>query len=104
MKQVNDMDMDFSDVKIHNEIEFCTVWDNDVKMTIERAFLQNRISYYEKWDDASFFSRLFGKSESRCTICINRMQIEKAEEILKDLPLDPKNYEMVLKRIDKTFF
>ena len=97
-------DISFADVKVHNEVEFCTITDLNVKKQLERLFLDERISYYEKWDDASFFSRLFGKSESKCTICINRMQIEKAEEILKDLPLDPQNYEMVLKRIDKTFF
>lgn len=98
------MDIDFSDVKVHNEIEFCTVWDVDVKMMIERALLSNHISYYEKWNDTSFFARLIGETESKCTICINRMQVENALEIMDELPLSRKDYEMILKRNDRTYF
>ena len=98
------MEIDFSDVKVHNETEFCSVWDVDVKMMIERALLNHRISYYEKWNDPTFFSRLFGETESKCTICINRMQVENAVEIMQQLPLNRKDYEMILKRNDKVFF
>lgn len=98
-------ELNFADVKVHNEIEYCTVWDQDVKMKIERAFLNNRISYYEKWEEPSFLQRLLGdKSQGKCTLCINGMQVEKATQILNELQLDGQHVEMVMKRVDKTFF
>lgn len=97
-------DNTFSDVKVHNEIEFCIVRDPDVKTKIERAFLNNRISYYEKWESQSFFGKLFGsRSHSQCTLCINSMQADKANELLESLHLD-KQVEMVMKRVDRTYF
>lgn len=47
-------DISFADVKVHNEVEFCTITDLNVKKQLERLFLDERISYYEKWDDVSF--------------------------------------------------
>ena len=43
--------LSFADVKIHNEIEFCKITDSSFRKTIEKAFLENSISYYEKWDE-----------------------------------------------------
>ncbi len=98
-------DLSFADVKVHNEIEYCTVHDIDVKAKIEKAFLHERISYYEKWEDIPFFKRLFGEKEHcRCTLCINSMQKEKANEVMEKLGLDQGQVEMILKRVDKTFF
>ena len=97
-------DLSFADVKVHNEVEFCAVSDRNIKKQLERLFLDHRISYYEKWNDSSFFSRLFGEYDSKCTLCINKLQMEKAVEIMEELPLNRKDYEMVLKRNDKTFF
>lgn len=98
-------ELSFSDVKVHNEIEYCTVWNTDVKMKIERAFLSNRISYYEKWESPSLFQRLFKEhGKEQCTLCINSMQVEKADALLKELKLEQGQVEMVLKRVDKTYF
>lgn len=98
-------DNSFADVKIHNEIEFCVVRDPDVKKKIERAFLSNRISYYEKWDEPSFLGRIFGdRSRTRCVLCINSMQAEKASGLLEELHLDKDEIEMVMKRVDRTYF
>ena len=49
--------------KVHNEIIFCVVYDQNKKAVIEKAFLKNRISYYETWEKVSFLMRLFGKKE-----------------------------------------
>ena len=59
-------DISFADVKVHNEVEFCTITDLNVKKQLERLFLDERISYYEKWDDVSFFKRVFagGKNQN----------------------------------------
>lgn len=98
-------DYSFADVKIHNEIEFCVVRDPEVKKKIERAFLNNRISYYEKWDEPSFFGRLFGADRRpRCVLCINSMQAEKANGLLEELQLDKDEIEMVMKKVDRTYF
>ena len=77
-------DISFADVKVHNELEFCVILDLDVKKQLERLFLDERISYYEKWNDTSFLRRIFsGENRNRCIICINEMQREKADEILE---------------------
>jgi hypothetical protein len=98
-------DTTFADVKIHNEIEFCIVRDVDIKAKIERAFLSNRISYYEKWEEPSIFSRIFGeKGATKCTLCINSMQADKASELLESLHLDKGQVEMIMKRVERTYF
>lgn len=97
-------ELSFSDVKVHNEIEYCIVQDMDIKMKIERAFLNNRISYYEKWEEPSLFCKLLGDGALRCTLCINSMQAEKANELLADLDLDKGQVEMVMRRVDRTYF
>jgi hypothetical protein len=98
-------DTTFADVKIHNEIEFCVVHDEDVKTKIERAFLNNRISYYEKWEEPSIFSRIFGeKGHKKCTLCINSMQADKASELLESLHFAKGQVEMIMKRVDRTYF
>ena len=92
----------YSEVKVHNEIIFCTVYDPDKKTKIEKAFLQNRISYYETWEKVSFILRLFGKKQG-CNICINEMQRERAEEILDELNLGD-GVVKVGKPMEKTYF
>ena len=52
-------DISFSSVKIHNEIELLAVTDMKVKRLLEHLFLENRISYYEKWEEISFIRRFF---------------------------------------------
>ena len=95
----------FANVKVHNEIEFCKVSNMEVKQKIERAFLSNHISYYERWEDVSFFKRILGDGEKQtCIICINSMQKEKAETIIEEMPEIRGEVELYCKRVDKTFF
>ena len=78
-------DISFADVKVLNEVE--------------------RISYYEKLDDVSFFKRVFaGGEKSKCTLCINEMQRDKAEEILEAHPDLKAGIEMINKKVERTFF
>lgn len=95
---------EFADVKVHNEIELCQLWDVDIKMKIERAFLANRISYYEKWIEPGFFGRIFGEKNATCILCINSMQAEKAVEIISEMGLHKNQIELINKPIDKTYF
>lgn len=92
----------YTSMKVHNEIALCAVTDLEIKKQIEKEFLNNRISYCEKWEDPGFFRKIFG-GRSECTICINEMQREKAEEVLQTMNLNDK-IEMIGKPVDKTYF
>ncbi|MBO4337464.1 MAG: hypothetical protein J5842_05275 [Lachnospiraceae bacterium] len=98
-------DISFSQVKIHNEIELLAVSDLKVKRILEHLFLENRISYFEKWEEISFLRRFFwGDEKNRCTFCVNEMQLDKAMEILEEHPELSNRIEMIRKRVDKTYF
>lgn len=92
----------YTGLKVHNEIALCAVSDIDMKNRIEKEFLKNRISYCEKWEEPGFFRKLFG-SRLECTICINSMQQEKAQEVLASMNLDD-SVEIIGKPVDKTYF
>lgn len=94
--------MNYTNIKVHNEIEFCTLTNIDLKNQIEREFLKGRISYYEKWEEAGLFKKIFGV-RTGCTICINEMQKEKAEEIIADMKLNDK-INFICKPIERRFF
>ena len=49
------MDTAYTKVKVHNEVDLCETADMDVKSQIEKALLENRISYYIKWFLQGFF-------------------------------------------------
>ena len=98
-------ELSFSNVKIHNEIELFAVSDQKVKRRLEHLFLENRISYFEKWEEISFLRRFFwGAEKMRCTFCINEMQVEKAMQILEENPELREKVEMVRKRVERTYF
>lgn len=71
----------YTTVKVNNEIELCEVSDLNCKQQIERALLQNRISYYIRWAKPSIFNR----KKSICIICINDNSKEYAEDIVRSI-------------------
>ncbi len=98
-------DLNFSGVKVHNEIEYCMVRNPEVKKIIERAFLAHRISYYEKWDEPTFMQRMLGaKNVTTCTLCINGMQEETANQVMSELNIPKEKVKMIRKKINRTFF
>ncbi len=98
------MSFSYTQSKVHNEVIFCTVYDEEKKTLIEKHFLKNRISYYETWEKVSFFLRLLGKKQG-CQICVNAMQTELAEEIFRELELtDGDGLDLVKKPLEKTYF
>lgn len=94
----------FSDVKVHNEIELCTVLTIETKNEIEQLFLKNRLSYFEKWEKATFWQRLLGEQKERCTLCVNEAQKEKAQELIASLKHLESNVIPVMQKVDKVFF
>lgn len=72
-----------------NEIPFCVVSSQRDKKELEHIFLKNRISYYVDWQNQSIWQRLFGGGHAsdriNCQIRINRADIERAYELVKDM-------------------
>ena len=73
------MQQSFNTVKVNNEIELCEVRNKDCKKVIERALLQNRISYYVRWPKTTIFT----KNKDACIICVNDNSREEAEEVVR---------------------
>ena len=70
----------YTNLKVNNEIELCEISDEECKKLIEKALLQNRISYYIRWAKASFFSK-----KQNCIICVNDNSKEAAEELVRSI-------------------
>lgn len=79
------MDNLYSEVKVDNEIDFCSVTDMNVKSSIEKAFIKARVSYFLRWEKPGFFSRLLGSRKTDIVFCINSAQLEIAEEVIGEL-------------------
>lgn len=71
----------YTTMKVNNEIELCEVSDLDCKKVIERALLQNRISYYIRWPKTSIFS----KKRDNCIICVNGIMKDEAESVVRGI-------------------
>lgn len=80
---------------VNNEVELCEVSNPDCKALIERALLQNRISYYIRWPKTTWFSR----RKNLCIICVNDNIKEDAEDIVRNI-CDESGYQVrfLLKR------
>lgn len=73
----------YTTVKVNNEIELCEINNLDCKKVIERALLQNRISYYVRWPKMSIFP--FARKKELCIICVNDNVKEEAEVIVRNV-------------------
>lgn len=76
---------EFSKVKVNNEIDYCSVTDDNVKTALEKAFMKARVSYFLRWEKPGFFAKLFTGAKPNIVFCINAAQLETAEEVLKSL-------------------
>lgn len=73
----------FTSMKVNNEIELCEVTEQDCKQAIERALLQNSISFYIRWPKTSIFR--FSKAKDTCIICVNGIMKDEAESVVRTL-------------------
>lgn len=71
----------YTPLKVNNEIELCEIRDEECKKLIEKALLQNRISYFIRWTKAGFFL----SRRERCIICVNESSKTEAVEIIQDI-------------------
>lgn len=79
----------YTPAMVNNEIEFCEISNLECKQLIERALLQERISYYIRWIKPSIFRR----SKRTCIICINDTARETAEAVVRSI-CDEKGYQV----------
>lgn len=68
----------YTSLKVNNEIELCEIDNGECKKVIEKALLENRISYFIRWPK----KRLFGR-KNVCIICVNDNARDDAAEIVQ---------------------
>ena len=71
----------YTPLKVNNEIELCEIRDGECKKLIEKALLQNRISYFIRWTKSGFFL----DRRERCIICVNENAKTEAVEIIQEI-------------------
>lgn len=80
---------ELTSVRVNNEVAFCKVYNLKQKEEIEKLLLQNRISYFVKWQEQTFFKRMFDsetKEKIIFIICIHDTAIERAKELVAEMP------------------
>lgn len=83
------VNINYTNVKVNNEIELCEITDLECKQHIERALLKERISYYIRWQKPSLFNR----KKNICVICVNDNARDKAESVVRSI-CDEKGYSV----------
>ena len=78
---------ELTSVKVNNEVAFCKVSNLKQKEEVERLLLKNRISYFVKWQEQSFFKRMFSSEKEKMIfiICIHNTAIERAKELVAEM-------------------
>jgi hypothetical protein len=71
----------YTPLKVNNEIELCEIRSSDCKKLIEKALLQNRISYFVRWSKSGFFLT----KREHCIICVNENAKEEAVAIVRSI-------------------
>lgn len=68
----------YSNLKVNNEIELCEIADLDCKKAVEKELLQNRISYFVRWQKRGFLGR-----RETCIICVHDEVKDAATDIVQ---------------------
>ena len=71
----------YTKMKVNNEIELCEIYSLELKTEIERALLQERISYFIRWPKVTIFSR----HKFICVFCVNENSVEDAEAVITQI-------------------
>jgi len=77
------------DQVFNNEVPFCTLYSMESKTKLEEIFLKHRVSYYVEWQEKQsgrdYLQAAQGRDKICCTIRINKADIERARELLKNI-------------------
>lgn len=92
------METELSKVRVDNEMDYCSVSNEEIKTKLEKAFLKERVSYFLRWETPGFLARLFKGEKERVVFCINSSQFETAEGVIKGLGEDSGQIRMIQKK------
>ena len=70
----------YGNLKVNNEIELCEIADMDFQRVVEKELLQNRISYFVRWQKRGFLGR-----RETCIICVHDDVKDTAADIVQSV-------------------
>ncbi len=73
------METAYQKEKVNNEVEWCQVYDLDLKEKIEKVLLKNRVSYCILWEKPKLFS---SDKREKYVFCVNSLQKEAADNAI----------------------
>lgn len=76
------METAYQKQKVNNEVEWCQVFDLDMKDRIEKVLLKNRVSYCIIWEKPKFFA---SDKREKYIFCVNSLQKETADSAIEQL-------------------
>ena len=88
-------------VKVNNEIDLCEIIAgkakkvDEIRHRIEAALQYERISYFIRWQEPGFFSKLFMQQRPRVVFCVNSAQLDDALRVFDDLQLTESEVHML---------
>ena len=97
------METAYQKEKVNNEVEWCQVYDLDLKDKIEKVLLKNRVSYCILWEKPKLFS---SDKRERYIFCVNALQKDTADAAISQVgdPEELKGRVIFLNRkVEKTY-
>lgn len=82
-------------VKVNNEIDLCEVASEKIRHKIEGALQYAGVSYFLRWQEPNFFSKLFFHEKTRLIFCINAAQVDDALRVFDELNLSEKEVKIL---------
>jgi len=76
------METAYQKEKVNNEVEWCQVFDLDMKSKIEKVLLKNRVSYCILWEKPKFFA---SDKREKYIFCVNALQKDVADNAINEL-------------------
>ena len=76
------METAYQKEKVNNEVEWCQVYDLELKEKIEKVLLKNRVSYCILWEKPKLFS---SDKREKYVFCVNALQKDTADNAIGQL-------------------
>ena len=95
------METAYQKEKVNNEVEWCQVYDLDMKSKVEKILLKNRVSYCIVWEKPKFFA---ADKREKYIFCVNALQKDIADNAIEALAEAEKGkLSFVNRKVDKSF-
>ncbi|MCR5594784.1 MAG: hypothetical protein K6G12_02965 [Lachnospiraceae bacterium] len=76
------METTYQKEKVNNEVEWCQIYDIDLKEKIEKVLLKNRVSYCILFEKPRLFS---SDKREKYVFCVNALQKETADNAIAEI-------------------